>query len=81
MTSTTVGVRGATVLVRQFAVTVVDGSDRDARVLSQSDELSIGTNEGNELRLTDPSVSRHHCALRVTAQGLQLRDLGSRNGT
>ncbi len=81
VSSTTVGVRGATVLVRQFAVTVVDGVERDTRVLSQSDELSIGTNEGNDLRLSDPSVSRHHCALRVTERGVEVRDLGSRNGT
>src|SRR5262249_19467075 len=28
-----------------------------------------------------PTVSRHHCAIRVTPRGYQLRDLGSTNGT
>jgi DNA-binding NtrC family response regulator len=79
--STTVAVRGQTVLIRQFEVTVIEGPDAGAKIASQSDELSIGTNDGNDLRLTDPSVSRHHCALHASERGLGLRDLGSRNGT
>ncbi len=74
-------VRDQAVLIRQFEVAVVDGVDRDKRAVSSSDELSIGTAEGNDLRLTDPSVSRHHCVLRIDERGLELRDLGSRNGT
>jgi len=74
-------VRGQTVLVRQFELVVVEGPDAGALVRSEGDELSIGTNEGNDLQLTDPSVSRHHCTLRATERGLELRDLGSRNGT
>ena len=74
-------VRGQNVLVRQFEATVVDGPDRGASAVSASDELAIGTAAGNDLVLTDPSVSRHHCAVRVDERGLELRDLGSRNGT
>jgi transcriptional regulator with GAF, ATPase, and Fis domain len=81
MDSATLVVRGDTVFIRQFEVAVVDGPDRGARVTSQSDELSIGTSEGNDLRLADPAVSRHHCALRAGERGLALADLGSRNGT
>jgi transcriptional regulator with GAF, ATPase, and Fis domain len=77
----TVLVRDHAVLVRQFEVTVVDGVDRGKRAVSSSDELSVGTAEGNDLQLTDPSVSRHHCALHIDERGLELRDLGSRNGT
>jgi two-component system, NtrC family, response regulator GlrR len=77
----TLAVRGETVFVRQFEVSVVDGPDRGATVQSRSDELAIGTNEGNDLRLTDPAVSRHHCSLRADEHGLALADLGSRNGT
>src|SRR4030095_2145803 len=29
----------------------------------------------------DPAVSRVHCAVRATDRGLELRDLGSKNGT
>ena len=67
--------------VRQFEVVVLDGTDSGRRAVSKSDELSIGTAEGNDLRLTDPAVSRHHCALRADERGLKLSDLGSRNGT
>jgi len=81
MDPATIVVRGDSVLIRQFEVAAVDGPDRGARVVSQSDELSIGTAEGNDLRLTDPAVSRHHCALRAGERGLHLVDLGSRNGT
>jgi DNA-binding NtrC family response regulator len=44
-------------------------------------ELTIGTAEGNDLRLADAAVSRHHCVLAVTPLGVELRDLGSTNGT
>jgi transcriptional regulator with GAF, ATPase, and Fis domain len=74
-------VRDGTVLIRQFEVTVVEGVDRGKRCASTSDELSIGTAEGNDLQLTDPSVSRHHCVLRIDERGLEMTDLGSRNGT
>ncbi len=79
--NTTVGMRAQKLLVRRFAVSVLDGTDRGARAVSTGDELSIGTSEGNDLRLTDPGVSRHHCALRAVERGLELVDLGSRNGT
>jgi len=59
----------------------VVGSDVGAEATSDSSELTIGTAEGNQLMLTDPTVSRHHCAIRVTSKGYQLRDLGSTNGT
>jgi len=74
-------VRGSTVYVRKFQVDVIEGPDRGASAISTDDELTIGTAEGVGLRLTDPSVSRHHCMLKVTERGLELRDLGSTNGT
>jgi DNA-binding NtrC family response regulator len=69
------------VFVRRFEVAVVDGPDRGARAVSEDDELTIGTAAGTGLRLTDPAVSRHHCAVRACARGLELRDLASTNGT
>jgi DNA-binding NtrC family response regulator len=74
-------IRGHTLYVRRFEVTVVDGPNRGAHVQSRDDELVIGTAEGVDLKLDDPAVSRHHCALRASARGLELRDLGSTNGT
>ena len=34
-----------------------------------------------QLRLTDPTVSRNHCVIRMTAKGPLLRDLASTNGS
>jgi DNA-binding NtrC family response regulator len=67
--------------VDRFRLRVVSGPDRDTFVDAEATELTIGTAEGNQLRLTDPSVSRHHCSLVSTPQGVRLRDLGSTNGT
>jgi DNA-binding NtrC family response regulator len=77
----TLVVRGQSVLFSQFELTVLDGPDRGKQVASSSEELSVGTAEGNDLQLTDPAVSRHHCAVQIDERGLALADLGSRNGT
>jgi two-component system response regulator HydG len=46
------------------------------------DEVSIGRDAGNILRLEDRSVSRRHCSIRRLAEDrFEIRDLGSRNGT
>jgi transcriptional regulator with GAF, ATPase, and Fis domain len=77
----TLSVRGNAILIRQFAVTVIAGPDKGRRAASQNDALAIGTSLGTDLQLSDPSVSRHHCSLRICERGLELRDLGSTNGT
>jgi two-component system, NtrC family, response regulator GlrR len=74
-------VRDSVVLIRTFRIDVLEGPDRGASLVSTDDELTIGTAEGVDLRLTDPSVSRHHFTIKVTERGLELRDLGSTNGT
>jgi transcriptional regulator with GAF, ATPase, and Fis domain len=63
---------------RRFRVSVVGDT---AEATSDDAELTIGTAPGNQLVVADPTVSRHHCAIRVTPRGFQLRDLGSTNGT
>lgn len=65
----------------QFQVTVLCGADAGEARLSQETELTVGSSEGNDLRLTDPSVSRHHCAFTATVRGVEVNDLGSTNGT
>src|ERR1041384_1327428 len=67
--------------IRKFQLEVVEGPERGARVDSLTDELTIGASPGNDLVLSDEAVSRHHCALRTGDRGLELRDLGSKNGT
>lgn len=49
------------------------------RILVETD-LLLGR-EDAEVVVDDPEVSRHHAVLRNTTQGLQIEDLGSRNGT
>jgi DNA-binding NtrC family response regulator len=41
----------------------------------------IGRNEGVDVHLEDNEVSGVHCELRAVSEGIQVRDLGSRNGT
>jgi transcriptional regulator with GAF, ATPase, and Fis domain len=60
---------------------VTAGVDTGKEAISGGDELGIGTAQGNQLLLTDPTVSRHHCTIAVTPKGFLLRDLGSTNGT
>jgi len=43
--------------------------------------ITIGTDEACTIQLQDATVSRIHCELVATEQGLLLRDLGSTNGT
>jgi DNA-binding NtrC family response regulator len=64
-----------------FAMTVVEGPDRGVSLRGQSGEIAAGSAEGNGLRLTDPSVSRHHFSITSVADGFLVRDLGSTNGT
>jgi transcriptional regulator with PAS, ATPase and Fis domain len=43
--------------------------------------LVFGSAEGCDVRIEDPHVSRRHAEIARTADGIVLRDLGSRNGT
>lgn len=43
-------------------------------------EVHIGRELDNTLRLADPSISRHHAVLRRTADGWEVQDLQSSNG-
>ncbi len=44
-------------------------------------DLRIGKAPDNDLVLSDDTVSRHHCVLSLRADGIQVRDLDSTNGT
>src|SRR5215468_6669603 len=65
----------------RFRFEVVRGPDRGRSAISDGPEFSIGSAPDNQLVLTDPTVSRRHCLVRVTPEGFLLRDLGSTNGT
>jgi two-component system response regulator GlrR len=48
---------------------------------SAGETCSIGSDDGNDLRLDAPTVSRFHCEIRVDPSGARIVDLGSLNGT
>jgi DNA-binding NtrC family response regulator len=58
---------------------VMDGPDRGL-VFESREPLVVGTSSENQLVLTDPTISRYHVELQPD-DGVQVRDLGSRNGT
>ncbi len=60
---------------------VLSGPDEGATARATTEVLAIGTAEGNQLRLTDPTVSRFHLDLRATPEGIRVEDHGSTNGT
>jgi two-component system, NtrC family, response regulator GlrR len=43
--------------------------------------IVVGSDPNADVVLADPQVSRRHCALELSEDGLVLRDLGSKNGT
>ncbi|HEY8429947.1 MAG TPA: sigma 54-interacting transcriptional regulator [Sandaracinaceae bacterium] len=67
--------------IRSLRVEVVEGPDAGASALSESESLTIGSAEGNDLVLRDPTVSRFHLELSRGADGILVLDNGSTNGT
>ena len=68
--------------IRTLIVTVVEGPDEGASLKANDDRaVSVGTAEHNQLRVTDPLVSRYHIELAVEAGGVLVQDLGSKNGS
>ncbi|CAN5904604.1 hypothetical protein BH11MYX3_BH11MYX3_26690 [soil metagenome] len=69
-------------MVHRLRITVEAGPDAGAQHAPDDvASIAIGTSEDNAIVLTDPTVSRYHLELRRTASGVQVTDLGSRNGT
>jgi len=58
----------------------ISGPLKDHRV-SVVSEVSIGREPTNHLWITDPALSRQHCAIRRVDGQVTICDLGSRNGT
>jgi pSer/pThr/pTyr-binding forkhead associated (FHA) protein len=44
-------------------------------------QFAIGRDDSNQLIIADNTISRRHCVLERTADGVVVRDLGSRAGT
>jgi len=59
----------------------ISGPFKDRGVSLTSAEISIGRDPANHLWITDPMLSRQHCAIRRADEHFTICDLGSRNGT
>lgn len=57
----------------------IDGSPRVFPLVGE--EVRIGRGPENDIRLSDPSVSRNHAVIERDPLGWAIRDLGSTNGT
>lgn len=60
-------------------VLMKDGAEVET-IPIRHDTVTFGRDPANDVTLPDGSVSRNHAQLERTATGVQLRDLGSRNG-
>ena len=60
---------------------VVTGPDAGLEISLGLPVLRVGAAPDNDVVLTDRAVSRRHAEIRMTPNGLLLRDLGSTNGT
>jgi len=61
-------------------LTVVSGPDKGAEVALEGQQVVVGSEEGCQLQLSDPAVSRRHFELSGGPGGYRLRDLRSTNG-
>jgi DNA-binding NtrC family response regulator len=62
-------------------VEVVEGPSRGRVVVAKEDVLSVGSADGNDVVLDDPTVSRFHLELQRAAAGVLVVDHESTNGT
>jgi len=82
MTSVTQAHEGGRALsLSRCSLLVLSGDQKGTQCVLDGDLLRIGKNEGNDLVLTDTTVSRDHCEITRDPRGYLLRDLGSTNGT
>jgi len=65
--------------VKTIRVGVAKGPDAGA--IAAGERVTVGSAEGNDLCLTDPTVSGYHLELTGTPRGIEVVDLSSTNGT
>src|SRR4051794_26332712 len=66
--------------VLSIELVVVEGPARGLRYTVIDDVARVGSAAFNHLVLTDPTVSRAHCELRVMPGSVLVKDCGSTNG-
>jgi DNA-binding NtrC family response regulator len=60
---------------------VAPGTPEEQRIAVQERPMVIGKGPTADILISDPTVSKRHAEIRRTPSGVQLIDLGSRNGT
>ncbi|HUG94434.1 MAG TPA: FHA domain-containing protein [Planctomycetaceae bacterium] len=60
---------------------IQSGKHQGRRLRFPDTEITIGRGDECQVRLTSADVSKEHCRLRATGEGLIVEDLGSSNGT
>jgi transcriptional regulator with GAF, ATPase, and Fis domain len=75
------GADGAVLRLRAAKLQVKNGADKGRRMRVAQPTFVVGSGEGADLRLSDPTVSRDHVHLTLAPGGVRLRDQGSKNGT
>ena len=82
MSSSTTRLRkGPSLRVKTLRVEVLEGPDQGNKVETEDEVLSVGSADGNALRLSDSTVSRFHLELARRDDGIHVQDLSSSNGT
>ncbi len=79
-TPETVDVREDTMAVGPAKLVVVAGADEGLEVPLGA-LVEVGTDPACAMVLHDPAVSRRHVSVRCTERRIEVKDLGSRNGT
>ncbi len=72
---------GNSVRFRRYRVEVVEGADAGASVVLERGSLIVGSAPDADLHLEDGAVSRAHARLVPFADGVEVTDLDSKNGT
>jgi transcriptional regulator with PAS, ATPase and Fis domain len=71
--------RGIT--IPAIELVVIEGPSRGTRVRVENGVARVGSATGSDLPLSDYTVSRVHCEVRVHPTAIALKDCGSTNGT
>jgi len=70
-----------TLTIPDAHLVVVRGPDAGRWAPVGMEQMVVGSAPTTQLKLQDPTVSRHHFVLRTTPDGYLITDLGSTNGT
>jgi DNA-binding NtrC family response regulator len=72
--------KGAHLPIQGFSLKVTSGPDAGLTFAPTAERTSIGTGEGTDLTLKDPTVSRFHCEIHSSNGAVSVKDTGSLNG-